>query len=129
MGGLPAKGDLVPLNPERPQDDAERQVERLEDGPLLDVELQVAGGAVELLPRLEGAVAYGRDKLERKGLDAIVVNDIARADIGFDTAENEVTIVTADGERAVPRAAKAEVARAILAEVSSRRAATAKMSR
>ena len=31
-----------------------------------------------------GAVAYGRDKLERKGLDAVVVNDISRPDIGFD---------------------------------------------
>src|SRR5581483_6763810 len=50
----------------------------------------------------EGAVAYGRDKLARKGLDAVVVNDIARADIGFDTADNEVTIVTADGETHVP---------------------------
>ncbi|MCW2991711.1 MAG: coaBC, partial [Solirubrobacterales bacterium] len=75
----------------------------------------------------EGAVAYGRAKLERKGLDAVVVNDIARADIGFDSAENEVTIVTADGERTVPRAAKAEIARAILAEVQSRRSGPAKM--
>ena len=48
-----------------------------------------------------GAVDYGRDKLARKQLDAIVVNDISRADIGFDAADNEVTIVTADGERAV----------------------------
>ena len=34
----------------------------------------------------EGAVDRGRGKLERKGLDAVVVNDISRADIGFDTA-------------------------------------------
>ena len=75
----------------------------------------------------DGAIAYGREKLARKGLDLVVVNDIARPDIGFDSAENEVTIVTADAERAVPRAAKAEVARAILAEVDRRRAAAAKM--
>ncbi len=62
----------------------------------------------------EGAVAYGRDKLARKGLDAVVVNDIARTDIGFEAPDNEVTIVTAAGERHVPRASKAEVARAIL---------------
>ena len=37
----------------------------------------------------------GRGKLERKGLDAVVVNDISRAEIGFDAADNEVTIVTA----------------------------------
>ena len=60
------------------------------------------------------ALEYGRDKLARKGLDAVVVNDIARADIGFEGPDNEVTIVTAQGERHVPRASKAEVARAIL---------------
>jgi phosphopantothenoylcysteine decarboxylase / phosphopantothenate---cysteine ligase len=60
------------------------------------------------------ALEYGRDKLARKGLDAVVVNDIARADIGFEGPDNEVTIVTAQGERHVARASKAEVARAIL---------------
>jgi phosphopantothenoylcysteine decarboxylase / phosphopantothenate---cysteine ligase len=60
------------------------------------------------------ALEYGRDKLARKGLDAVVVNDIARADIGFEGPDNEVTIVTALGERHVARASKAEVARAIL---------------
>jgi phosphopantothenoylcysteine decarboxylase/phosphopantothenate--cysteine ligase len=69
----------------------------------------------------EGAVAYGRDKLARKGLDAVVVNDIARADIGFEGSENEVTIVTAAGERHVPRAPKVEIARAILEAVAGLR--------
>ena len=54
----------------------------------------------------DGALEYGREKLARKGLDAIVVNDIGRAGIGFDAPENEVTIVTAEGERA--RAARGE---------------------
>jgi phosphopantothenoylcysteine decarboxylase / phosphopantothenate---cysteine ligase len=62
----------------------------------------------------EGGVERGRAKLERKGLDAVVVNDISRSDIGFDTEENEVTIVLADGERAVARAPKLELAAAIL---------------
>jgi phosphopantothenoylcysteine decarboxylase/phosphopantothenate--cysteine ligase len=62
----------------------------------------------------ERALQYGREKLARKRLDAVVVNDIARADIGFESPENEVTILTAGGERHVPRASKAEVARAIL---------------
>ena len=67
----------------------------------------------------EGAVERGRAKLSRKGLDAVVVNDIARSDIGFDSAENEVTIVSADGEREVGRQPKEEVAAAILDEVES----------
>ena len=62
----------------------------------------------------DGAVERARGKLERKRLDAIVVNDISRSDIGFDTEENEVTIVTAGGDRDVPRGTKAEVAGAIL---------------
>jgi phosphopantothenoylcysteine decarboxylase/phosphopantothenate--cysteine ligase len=71
----------------------------------------------------DGALVYGREKLARKGLDAVVVNDIARADIGFESAENEVTIVTAADERHVPRASKAEVARAILDVVADLRRA------
>jgi phosphopantothenoylcysteine decarboxylase/phosphopantothenate--cysteine ligase len=70
-----------------------------------------------------GAVEYGRDKLARKGLDAVVVNDIAQPGIGFDTAENEVTIITAAGDEHVPQTTKAEVARAILATVDRLRAA------
>lgn len=70
------------------------------------------------------ALAYGREKLARKGLDAVVVNDVSQAGIGFDTAENEVAIVTAGGEEHVPRATKAEVARAILAVVDRLRSST-----
>ena len=65
----------------------------------------------------EGAVERGRAKLARKGLDAVVVNDISRADIGFDSDENEVTIVLGEGERDVGRRPKGEVAAAILDEV------------
>jgi phosphopantothenoylcysteine decarboxylase/phosphopantothenate--cysteine ligase len=74
----------------------------------------------------EGALAYAREKLARKRLDAIVVNDISRADIGFDTVENEVTIVTPDGEQHVARAPKGEVAAAILDVVAQLRGAPAR---
>jgi phosphopantothenoylcysteine decarboxylase/phosphopantothenate--cysteine ligase len=65
----------------------------------------------------KGAVERGREKLVRKGLDAVVVNDISRSDIGFDSTENEVTIVLTEGEREVGRRPKLEVAAAILDEV------------
>ena len=65
----------------------------------------------------EGAVAYGRDKLERKRLDAVVVNDVSQAGIGFDAADNEVTILAVDGStRHVRRGSKDAVARAIVDE-------------
>jgi phosphopantothenoylcysteine decarboxylase/phosphopantothenate--cysteine ligase len=67
------------------------------------------------------AVAHGREKLTRKGLDAVVVNDVGDPTIGFDSPDNEVTIVTADGDRRVPRASKLEIAAAILDMVLSRR--------
>jgi phosphopantothenoylcysteine decarboxylase/phosphopantothenate--cysteine ligase len=66
------------------------------------------------------AVSLGREKLLSKGVDLIVVNDISRADIGFDSDANEVTLLTRGSngvpvdERHVPRAAKAVVAEAIL---------------
>jgi phosphopantothenoylcysteine decarboxylase/phosphopantothenate--cysteine ligase len=68
----------------------------------------------------EGALAYGRGKLRKKGLDAIVVNDISRADIGFEVDRNEVTILTAAGSdgsesaQHVAIASKADVAEEIL---------------
>jgi phosphopantothenoylcysteine decarboxylase/phosphopantothenate--cysteine ligase len=60
-----------------------------------------------------------REKLSRKGADLFVLNDVARADIGFDAHENEVTLLTAKGERTVPKAPKDEIAAAILDEVET----------
>jgi phosphopantothenoylcysteine decarboxylase/phosphopantothenate--cysteine ligase len=72
----------------------------------------------------EGALAHARGKLERKRLDAVVLNDVSDATIGFDAAENEVVVVTASGDAHVPRAAKADVAGAILDMVLSDRSST-----
>ena len=69
----------------------------------------------------DAAIVYGRRKLESKGLDAVVVNDISRSDIGFESDANEVVIVTASGERRVPRASKEEVADAVLDELERQR--------
>ncbi|HSZ13945.1 MAG TPA: bifunctional phosphopantothenoylcysteine decarboxylase/phosphopantothenate--cysteine ligase CoaBC [Solirubrobacteraceae bacterium] len=69
----------------------------------------------------ERAVEIAREKLARKRLDALVVNDISRTDIGFDVDANEVTILTAAGEQHVPRASKASVAGAVLDAVESLR--------
>ena len=71
-----------------------------------------------------GALDHGREKLARKRLDAVVVNDVASPDIGFDAPDNEVTILTAKGESHVARASKAEIARAVLDVVVTLRAGT-----
>lgn len=69
------------------------------------------------------AIERARAKLRRKGLDAVVFNDISRVEIGFDTDHNEVTIVERDAERAVALATKTEVAEAILERVEAIRIA------
>ena len=58
-----------------------------------------------------------RDKRARKKADLLVFNDVARADIGFDSPDNEVTLLTAGIERTVAKASKDEIAAAILDEV------------
>jgi phosphopantothenoylcysteine decarboxylase/phosphopantothenate--cysteine ligase len=68
-----------------------------------------------------GALDHARGKLDRKQLDAIVLNDVSQPGIGFDSADNEVTVITAAGEQPVPRASKAAVASAILDCVESLR--------
>jgi phosphopantothenoylcysteine decarboxylase / phosphopantothenate---cysteine ligase len=66
----------------------------------------------------DDALRYARGKLDRKRLDAVVVNDVSEPGIGFDSPDNEVAILTADGgARRVPRASKEDVARAVLDEI------------
>jgi phosphopantothenoylcysteine decarboxylase / phosphopantothenate---cysteine ligase len=65
----------------------------------------------------ERGLARAREKLTVKNADLFVYNDVARSDIGFDAHENEVTLVSAGGEHAVPKAPKDEIAAAILDEV------------
>src|SRR5947209_2797898 len=68
------------------------------------------------------AVRYGREKLQAKGLDVVVVNDISRSDIGFDVPANEVTIVTAGGDEHVALRSKEQLAAAVLDVVETLRA-------
>jgi phosphopantothenoylcysteine decarboxylase / phosphopantothenate---cysteine ligase len=71
----------------------------------------IVGFAAEHGPQ---GVERARAKLERKDLDAIVVNDISRPDIGFDSDHNEVAILGRAGELHVPRSTKEDVASRVL---------------
>ena len=68
------------------------------------------------------AAARARAKLARKGADLIVLNDVSDPRIGFESAENEVTLVAAADETHVPRSGKDAVAEAILDRVEALRA-------
>jgi phosphopantothenoylcysteine decarboxylase/phosphopantothenate--cysteine ligase len=62
-----------------------------------------------------------RGKLERKGLDFIVVNDALEPGAGFEVDTNRVAVLASDGGRtAVPLGSKADVAEAILDVVEAR---------
>lgn len=60
------------------------------------------------------AIGRARHKLEKKGADMIVLNDVSDRTIGFDSSENAVTLITAGGETEVPRAPKTEIADRII---------------
>ena len=57
--------------------------------------------------------AHAREKLERKGLDAVVVNDV-RGERGFGTSENTLTLLWKDGRKELGTASKAELAARLL---------------
>ncbi|MGA7525160.1 MAG: bifunctional phosphopantothenoylcysteine decarboxylase/phosphopantothenate--cysteine ligase CoaBC [Acidobacteriaceae bacterium] len=65
----------------------------------------------------QDAVAHGRDKLLRKGADAIVLNDVSREGIGFDSDRNAITFLTRDRAIELPEMTKRELADEILNEV------------
>ena len=58
-----------------------------------------------------------RRMLEDKNADLVVYNDVSRDDIGFDAADNEVVLVTREGEQRVAKAPKRVIAAAVLDEV------------
>ena len=107
-----AAGETMTLELDRTEDVLSALSARRRPGQLL------VGFAAEHGP---GAVDSGRDKLARKGLDAVVVNDVSQPGIGFDTRDNEVTVVTRAGDVRVARADKRHVAAGILDAVEDLR--------
>ena len=62
-------------------------------------------------------LSRAREKRTAKKADLIVYNDVSRPEIGFDSRENEVVLISDGGERSVARASKHQVAAEILDEV------------
>lgn len=63
-------------------------------------------------------LAHARDKLERKGLDMIVANDVSDTAIGFNSENNAVTVLWREGSRELQQASKAAIARELIALVA-----------
>lgn len=69
----------------------------------------------------ENLIEHGRDKLLRKGADAIVLNDVSRPGLGFDSDNNAATFLTPKTAIELPAMTKHELANRILDEVISLR--------
>ena len=67
--------------------------------------------------------SYARDKLQRKGLDLIAANQVGEG-MGFETADNALTLYWADGSVALARADKMMLARQLIEHVAERYKAT-----
>src|SRR6266436_1026622 len=65
----------------------------------------------------ENVLENARQKLAAKQLDAIVVNDVSREGVGFDSDRNQVTIISHDEVVEVPETTKWEVAQSVLDQV------------
>ncbi len=66
------------------------------------------------------AAASGRRKLVQKKLDMVVANDVSKPGIGFGSEDNEVLLLHRDGEQALPRAAKTQLAATIVRIIAER---------
>lgn len=91
LSGKPAKSELPDTLELGKTEDIVASLARMDTG------AKIVGFAAQA----GNAIAGGRKKLKEKKLFAIVANDISRTDIGFDTADNEVTVLFADG-RSIP---------------------------
>ncbi len=111
----------------RPKKSADQKIKRkgpmsldLEATPDILKELSAKKGSqiiVGFAAETENVLENARQKLVSKGLDAIVVNDVSREGVGFDSDRNAVTIITHDDIAEVPETTKWEVAQRVLDQV------------
>jgi phosphopantothenoylcysteine decarboxylase / phosphopantothenate---cysteine ligase len=71
-----------------------------------------------------GGLERAREKRLAKKADLFVFNDVSRSDVGFDSTDNEVVVVSDNGERTIEKAPKRVVAAAVLDEVERLLSAT-----
>ncbi|MGC6426699.1 MAG: phosphopantothenoylcysteine decarboxylase [Akkermansiaceae bacterium] len=73
-------------------------------------EMKFEGALVGFAAETENLEANARGKLERKGCDLIVGNDVSRKDIGFDSSENELLLVYPNHTKTLPKDRKDHLA-------------------
>lgn len=68
----------------------------------------------------ENLIENARGKLQRKSLDMIAANDVSNQNIGFDSDNNEMTVLWGGGEQRLQLAPKREIARQLVKLIASR---------
>lgn len=64
-------------------------------------------------------ISYAKSKLERKNLDLIIANDVSRSDIGFNSDENAVTVISATTTETLPQASKRQLASKLIEKIAA----------
>lgn len=67
----------------------------------------------------ENLIEYAKAKLSAKNIDMIIANNVADTSIGFNSDDNETTVITAQGELALPKMSKSALARRLIEEIAS----------
>ncbi|URQ73340.1 bifunctional phosphopantothenoylcysteine decarboxylase/phosphopantothenate--cysteine ligase CoaBC [SAR86 cluster bacterium] len=81
-----------------------------------NLNLKTVGFAAET----ENLLSNAKKKLSQKKLDLIVANDVSNKDIGFDSDENEVTLITKKEQKKIKKASKKIVSKKIVEFIASR---------
>ena len=94
-----------------------------------DIVATVAGSSpkpytVGFAAETKDVLNYARGKLERKGLDLIIANDVSRSDIGFNSDENAVTVISQQDTLELPQASKRQLAGSLIELIAAQYKAT-----
>ncbi|MFL2762377.1 MAG: bifunctional phosphopantothenoylcysteine decarboxylase/phosphopantothenate--cysteine ligase CoaBC [Gammaproteobacteria bacterium] len=81
-----------------------------------NLNLKTVGFAAET----ENLLSNAKKKLSQKKLDLIVANDVSNKDIGFDSDENEVTLITKKEQKKIKKASKKIVSKKIVEFIASK---------
>jgi phosphopantothenoylcysteine decarboxylase/phosphopantothenate--cysteine ligase len=109
----------------RPEQIASQKIKKSNEGMVIhlirnpDIVATVAGltkrpFTVGFAAETNDVLSYAKGKLQKKGLDLIIANDVSRSDIGFNSDQNDVTAIWSDGEQSLGMANKSVVAQRIL---------------
>ena len=127
--GCAAVADYRPVlsHGQKIKKDAERlTVEMVKNPDIISTIAQLAARpamVVGFAAETQDVTRYGRDKLVRKGLDLIAANAVGEG-LAFGQDDNQLTLISADGEHVLPKASKTELARQMLTLLADKLSAT-----